>query len=81
MDQRKITEDIQKKYDDWGEKLINNKFVNNIKTEVHLEDFKIAEDGVPEYNLCVNHKITPITSLRWIDLSFIVLPTGVKFEG
>jgi len=81
MDRKKITEDIQKKYDDWGKKLISDKLVASIKTEIHLEDFNITEDGIPEYSICVNHKITPITSLKWIDLSFIVTPTGAKFEG
>jgi hypothetical protein len=80
MDQREITEQIQKSYDNWGKELIKLKQVSDIKTEVHLEDFEVGDDGVPSYTICVNHNLKPIAGLKYIEHNITITPTGVKFE-
>lgn len=84
VDKEKIKQEIIDNFleinRNFGKALMDRKLIADYDVDITLENFKIAKDGVPEYELYISHKITPIRSLKYIDVDFTIMPTGAEFK-
>jgi len=67
---RDIIADVTEEQMKFGETLISNNLISGFNVKVTLEDYRIT----------IDYSIIPKLSLKFIDMKFIITPTGVQFE-